>query len=257
MALSKFLVIPQLVYYSVRAPRDQAKAWDGFWQRVRRTGFEGDVLWDAASPAELKRVEEAALAYLDLFAARGGHRLRERAVVSRPGAALPKVVGLDVSAAAVERARTESAGNANVEFRVLDASARGATASLAQELGGAANVFVRGVLHVLDAEGRQRLVDNVRGLLGGRGTLYLSETSIQGDPLDHLVMQGATATSMPDPLRRCIEAGIRPPAHLARPSSAPTFRPHPGRYSAAAASSWTWFRSPVQARETPSPATSR
>src|SRR5262249_60351826 len=47
-----------------------------------------------------------------------------------------------------------------------------------------------------------------------RGTAYVVETNIEGDPLDHLEFQGATLTSMPDPLRRCIEAGIRPPTHF-------------------------------------------
>jgi hypothetical protein len=118
-----------------------------------------------------------------------------------------------VSSQAIERAREESRGVANVEHRVLDAGEPGAGRLLAGELGDA-NVFMRGVLHVLDPGRRAAAVKNLQDLLGERGVLYLSETNIESDPLDHLVMQGATPTSMPAPLRRCIAAGIRPPSHF-------------------------------------------
>src|SRR5262249_31978842 len=76
---------------------------------------------------------------------------------------------------------------------------------------------MRGVLHVLDPQRRAAAVASLRRALGARGRLSSSETNIEGNPLDHLEFQGATATSMPDPLKRCIVAGIRPPAHFGDP----------------------------------------
>jgi SAM-dependent methyltransferase len=213
MSAKKFLLIPQLVYYGVRAPRDQGKAWDRFWGGIRRTGPEGDVLWDTEHPTEIASVLSRARAHMDLTlplvdVGCGNGRF------SRIFAPLvPRVVGVDIAESAVARAREESRALANASFRVLDLGARGAADRLREELG-EANVFMRGVLHVLDPSPRAIAVDNLRTLLGARGTAYLSETNITGDPLDHLVLQGATPTSMPEPLRRCIEAGIRPPSHF-------------------------------------------
>jgi SAM-dependent methyltransferase len=122
----------------------------------------------------------------------------------------PRALGVDFSPHAIERARAESSGASNISFQILDISEDGA----GDQLAGEANVFVRGVLHVLDPKRRETAVTNLRRALGTRGTLYFSETNIEGNPLDHLEFQGATATSMPDPLRRCIAAGIRPPSHF-------------------------------------------
>jgi SAM-dependent methyltransferase len=213
MSLKKFLVIPQLVYYGVRAPRDQGKAWDRFWGGIRRTGAGGDVLWDAGDRRELdealahlQKHGDPALPLVDLGCGNGRYT---RAFAAH----FPRAIGVDVSPQAVTRATEESGGLENVSHRVLDAGEPGAGARLRAEIG-AANVFMRGVFHVLEPARRAAAVQNLHDLLGGRGALYLSETNIEGDPLDHLVLQGATPTSMPEPLRRCIEAGIRPPSHF-------------------------------------------
>jgi SAM-dependent methyltransferase len=214
--MKKLLLIPQLIYYGVRAPRDQGQAWDRFWSGVQRTGTDGDVLWDTEDAREL----EAALAQLGPPVDRTlpivdvgcGNGRYARALASH----FPRAVGVDVSAHAVERAREESRPVGNVSFRVLDVGAAGACRELSRELG-PANVYMRGVLHVLDPKRRAIAVENLRELVGDRGAVYLSETNIEGDPLDHLVLQGATPTSMPGPLRRCIAAGIRPPSHFGEP----------------------------------------
>jgi SAM-dependent methyltransferase len=129
----------------------------------------------------------------------------------------PKVLGVDVSTNAVARARRESEGGpSNVEYRVADVSDAGTMRALHQELGDV-NLFVRGVLHVLDPKRRDSAIAGFAQVLGARGTLFLAETNIGNDPLEHLIAQGATPTSMPAPLRRCIEAGIRPPSHFGEP----------------------------------------
>ena len=213
MALRKFALIPQLVFYAARAPRDQGKAWDRFWSGIRRTGADGEVLWDAASKEELDAVlarvlprMDRALPVVDLGCGNGRF-----ARLLAPH--FPKVVGIDVSPHAIERAEAESRGIDNVRYRVLDASAEGAGRALSEELG-EANVYMRGVFHVFDERQRRSAVSNLRALMGKRGVAYCAETNYTGDPLDQLVAQGATATTMPEPLRKCIAAGIKPPRHF-------------------------------------------
>jgi SAM-dependent methyltransferase len=213
MALRKLLLIPQLLWYGVRAPRNQGEAWDRFWAGIRRTGAGGEVLWDAASPTELDDVLARVSARMDrslpVVDAGCGNGRFSRLLAAH----FPRVLGIDVSPRAVERATEESRGVDNVGFRVVDASEPGVGRRLADELG-EVNVFMRGVFHVFDAAQRTTAVANLGDMMGGRGVAYCAETNYEGDPLDQLVAQGATPTTMPEPLRKCIAAGIKPPRHF-------------------------------------------
>lgn len=213
MTLRKYLLIPQLLWYGVRAPRDQAKAWDRFWASVERTGADGEVLWDAAGQDELDGVLARMLARMDrslpIVDVGCGNGRFSRLLATH----FPKVLGIDVSPHAVERAKAESRGFDNVAYRVLDASVPRMGSALADELG-EVNVFMRGVFHVFDAGQRTNAVANLADMMGKRGAAYCAETNYEGDPLDQLVAQGATTTTMPEPLRKCIEAGIKPPMHF-------------------------------------------
>lgn len=213
MDIRKFLVIPQLVWYGMRAPRDPGQAWDRYWSGIRRTGAGGDVLWDAASRDELDRVLARILARMDrtlpMVDVGCGNGRFSRLLAAH----FPRVLGIDISAAAVERAGTESPGVANVEYRVMDAGAPGTGRQIARELG-EVNVFMRGVFHVFDETQRTNAVGNLAEMLGGRGAVYCMETNYEGDPLDQLVAQGATMTSLPEPVRKCIAAGVKPPRHF-------------------------------------------
>lgn len=224
MALGKYLLIPQLIWYGARSPRDQGMAWDRFWASVQRTGPEGEVLWDAASADELNEVRARALAHmamdLPVVDIGCGNGRFSRLLAG----SFPQVLGIDVSAHAVRRAEDESGEADNVKYRVLDASTPGAGKQLFDELG-EANVFMRGVLHILDAEQRKRAAANLRYLAGQRGVVYFAETNYTGDPLDQLVAQGATPTNMPEPLRKCIAAGLRPPRHFGEAQLAALFPP--------------------------------
>lgn len=213
MSFKKYLLIPQLVSYAVRAPRDPAKAWDRYWSGIHHTGPRGEVLWDTADPAEIEEVLRHVKAHFDpdlpvLDLGCGNGRF-SRLLAEH----FPAVLGVDVSSHAVDRAREESAGRERVSFRVLDGGQSHALLVLASEFG-PMNVFIRGFLHVLDPAHRSAVLENVRELLGERGAIHLSESSIDGDPLDLLVRQGATPTSMPEPVRRCIASGIRPPSRF-------------------------------------------
>jgi SAM-dependent methyltransferase len=213
MSWRKFLIVPRLIALGARAPRDQGKAWDLFWTRVRRTGEGGDVLWDLGSDAETKETLGRLRAHLDLrlpiVDVGCGNGRHTRALST----CFPRAVGVDVSPAAVGRAREEAGGLAGVEFRVVDISRPGAGRELAREIG-PANAHVRGVLHVLPPEAQRVAVENLRDLIGREGALYIVETDFHGDALDHLEYQGASAGVIPEPLRLCIASGVRPPAHF-------------------------------------------
>jgi hypothetical protein len=51
-------------------------------------------------------------------------------------------------------------------------------------------------------------------MMGSRGALYLLETAHEGSALDYMMSLGATASWMPSPLRRCIEAGLPAPQNF-------------------------------------------
>jgi hypothetical protein len=53
MKVRKYVLLPRLLLLAVRAPRDQRLAWDRYWSEVTRTGFDGEVLWDAGDQSEL------------------------------------------------------------------------------------------------------------------------------------------------------------------------------------------------------------
>jgi SAM-dependent methyltransferase len=212
MGWRRYLLIPQLTWYAIQAPRDQRRAWERYWSRTRATGPAGDVLWDAGQPEEAEAVAARLRAHADptlpMVDVGCGNGRQARALTGLAS----RVVGIDASEAAVARARQES-DDANLEFRVADVTDDGLGRRLRDELG-ESNVHVRGVLHVVAPDRRPAVVRNLADLLGSRGTAYICETDAAGHPLDYLVMQGATPTSMPEVLRRCIAAGIRPPRHF-------------------------------------------
>lgn len=224
MSWRKFLILPRLVALGARAPREQGKAWDLFWSRVRRTGKDGDALWDLGSEEEISGTLERLRAHLDtslpiVDLGCGNGRLT-RALAT----AFPKAIGVDVSPAAIRRAREESRGVDHVEYRVIDLSTPGAGAVLLRELG-PVNAHIRGVLHVMPPEALANAIENARQMLGDKGSLYVVETDFHGDSLDHLEYQGASAGAIPEPLRLCIASGVRPPMHFSEKEMARFFPP--------------------------------
>src|SRR5262249_24948785 len=159
------LLIPQLMWYGVRAPRDQGLAWDRFWTGIKRTGAQGEVLWDAADKDELANVLARVLAHMDqslpLVDVGCGNGRFPHLVAAQ----LPKVLGIDISSHAIKLAQDESREMPNVSYRVLDASRPGVGRQLAGELG-EVNVYMRGVFHVFDAEQRANAVANLGEMLG-------------------------------------------------------------------------------------------
>jgi trans-aconitate methyltransferase len=119
----------------------------------------------------------------------------------------PAVVGVDASAAAVERARDVHGGH--VRFQILNILDASGTRALAEDLG-PANVLVRFVLHLQSTpEDRAIATANVRVLTGGEGTVVNLELVNDGSLLDHIAALAET-----DPgTAEALDAGLRP-GHL-------------------------------------------
>jgi len=208
-------MIPKLVRLSRNAPKDRHKAWDTYWAGITATGPGGEVLWDSGSDHEflgykdsLQRYLDPALPVVDTGCGHGGFT-RELAGI------FPRVIGVDVSRHAIARARAESAGS-SAAFEARDMTAEGAGAALAKSIGAGddgANVFIRGVLHVLDPGHQTALVENLRVLTGLGGTVFMAETNFQGNPVDYVSHLGATTRGIPAPLELAIR-GLPMPGHF-------------------------------------------
>ncbi len=209
----RVLAVPHVIRLSRRAPSGMTDRWDHFWSSVTATGDGGDVLWDASGTEEVRH-------YLDLLTA---HADRRRPVVDvgcgngRFTRALathfPRALGVDRSPAAIERARSETAGSASaaVTFQALDMTEPGTGAAVRCELGEDAHVFVRGVFHVLDAAARRAAAANAAALVGERGVVLIAETNHRGNRLGYLERLGAGPRGIPPALARAIGSGIPAP----------------------------------------------
>ncbi|MFC7303283.1 class I SAM-dependent methyltransferase [Streptomyces monticola] len=148
------------------------EAWEGFWQEAPEE--QGAVFWDA-EPALTAGLHLAlfephltapGLPVVDLGC---GNGTQTRFLADR----FPRVVGADLSAAAVAHARhADPRGQA--EYRQLDAAEKSELEQLHAELGDA-NVYMRGVLHQCKPEDRQPLVDGIATLIGERGRAFVVE----------------------------------------------------------------------------------
>ncbi|SDX17019.1 Methyltransferase domain-containing protein [Arthrobacter sp. yr096] len=225
-ALRKYLLIPRLIRLSSAAPKDPRTAWDQFWGNIRSTGATGDVLWDSGSDHELNGYLpklahlDPALPVVDVGCGNGSFT---RLLAQH----FPHALGLDYSANAVDRARQEAADITTASFAVCDMTAPDAAQTVAtalQESGwtGDANVFIRGVLHVLDRDGRSALAANLLPVVGTRGSVFLAETNFPGTPVDYVSHLGATRKSIPGPLEWAIR-GLPMPGRFGAKQRAKAF----------------------------------
>ncbi|MCH0543031.1 class I SAM-dependent methyltransferase [Streptomyces sp. MUM 203J] len=187
--------------------RPYKDAWDGFWREA--PAGPGAVFWDAdpahtAAPhLDLFRpyLTEPGLPLVDLGC---GNGTQTRFLAARlPG----PVVGVDVSAAALEQARAQDADGA-ARYRVLDAADGGAAAGLHAELG-ESNVYMRGVLHQTPSpEARDVLAGTIATLLGDRGRAFVVEPAEAAARTLGTLMQGPSGP--PGKLLPVLKHGIVP-----------------------------------------------
>ncbi|GHC57595.1 class I SAM-dependent methyltransferase [Streptomyces flavofungini] len=156
------------------------EAWEGFWSEAPQE--EGGVFWDS-EPVLTAGIHLALfephltapdLPMVDLGC---GNGTQTRFLADR----FPRVLGVDLAAAAVDRARhADPAGQA--EFRQLDVADKSTAEQLHAELGDA-NVYMRGVLHQCEPADRQPLVDSIATLTGERGRACLVELAEAAGPV--------------------------------------------------------------------------
>ena len=167
------------------------------------------MLWDSSNPGEAEQHLPIVLEHLDtslpIVDIGCGNGRQSRMLAEH----YPQVLGVDLSPDAITLARKESAGIENLHFEVLDLLADNAGPQLAAELG-EANVFVRGVLHVLPPRARQAVAVALREVLGARGRLFLAETNYVGGSLGYLQHLGARPGRIPKPLQRAIQTLPKP-----------------------------------------------
>ncbi|MFF7300005.1 amino acid adenylation domain-containing protein [Streptomyces sp. NPDC008265] len=200
--------------------RDTGDAWERYWAGIRRTGRGGDVIWDADSGEEFhwllgqaQRHFGSGLPVIDLGCGNGRYS-RELAPH------YPAVVGVDVSASAIEHARREAAGVANVDYLAIDMTDAEQAAALGE---GPYNIFVRGVFHVLDTEARARLAAVAARLLGSEGTLIVHEPDYSSNSFGYLGFVGGKRGRAEDLVGPLEAAGVRHSHRFTRPELAEAF----------------------------------
>lgn len=217
----KLMLILKVAWLARKSPKEVVDGWNSYWAGVTTTGVGGDVLWDSAGSGEFDRYVpfirqyfDTTLPVIDVGCGSGGFT---RAVADH----FPQTIGVDVSGAAVALAQEELAGRTDLHFRQLDMTIPGSTDGLAAEFG-PANIFIRGVFHVLSPAGRSALAQNLLPVVGKRGRILLAETNYVGGSLGYLASLGATGRRIPEPLERVIRV-LAPPGHFGAPERQAAF----------------------------------
>jgi len=211
------LTLRRVIRLSRQAPRQVSGRWDNFWAGVSATGDGGDVLWDASDSDEAPHYRDLLAAHADLqlplVDIGCGNGRFTRALALR----FPRALGVDISPAAIARAQAEttSVGTrpSQVTFRALDVTHTAAGSLLHGDLGQDANVFVRGLFHILDVPARRQAAASIAEIVGSRGVVLIAETNYRGSRIHYLESLGAGPRAIPAALARIIATGM--PAPLA------------------------------------------
>jgi len=118
----------------------------------------------------------------------------------------PRVIGVDVSEAAINMARA-SAASLTAEYETLDGTDTEAVKAFAERVGDA-NVYMRTVLHQMLPEHRAPLVAAIETLAGRTGVIYMVELSAEAEAFFNDVT--AKRGGPPPGLARVLENGITP-----------------------------------------------
>jgi SAM-dependent methyltransferase len=186
-------------------PGEVDRHWENYWQTIEKTGRDGQVLWDSepeqASAEDLSRFQsfmDASLPLLDFGCGNG----RQTRFLARH---FPRVIGTDVSASALAKARQETSPESAIEFRLLDALKPGQAQAFHDEFGDV-NIYMRTVMHVTQRRDRARFAESLAILLGDRGTLYQIELSLCA--LDYFrTLPGDSPSGLPRHVHNVIRTG--------------------------------------------------
>jgi SAM-dependent methyltransferase len=178
-----------------------AIAWQSYWSAAPVA--PGGPLWDGdpadAAALDLPRFLPFIEPGLPLVDVGCGNGTQTRYLAAHH----PRVIGVDVSAAAIERARAAGGG---AQYLVLDLFDAPAVTAVHERLGDA-NIYLRTVLHQILPHHRPAFAAGVRALLGDRGWLYLVELSPDADT--YFAALAAAGQTPPD-LRNVARHGIVP-----------------------------------------------
>jgi cyclopropane fatty-acyl-phospholipid synthase-like methyltransferase len=178
--------------------------WQAYWGDV--ADKVGEALWDTPptdDTAKLLRFCEddidRGLQLVDVGCGNGprSHFLAEH---------FPRVVGVDVSAAAIDAAR-QLYEAPNLEFRVLDAIEPAQASALHDELGDA-NVHVSAMFHSMSPTERALAAETVATLCGQTGRFFVEELGAEAEK----VFAEMQALGGPPPAKvvKLFESGITP-----------------------------------------------
>ncbi len=218
------LLVPRVAWLTRTAPRDARLGFEQYWERVRTTGLGGDVLWDTGDLNEVPQYLSLMREHFDLSLPLIDVGCGNGRFARRLAPAFRTAWGTDFSANAIARAKEESRELPHLKFRVLDATDPAAAKALRAEVGEDANVFVRGMFHVMKDADQARAAQSLLSLVGRRGRVLLAETNYQGGNLGYLQSLGATAQGIPAPLERAL-ASLPAPRRFGAPERARCFPP--------------------------------
>ncbi|HEV8580569.1 MAG TPA: class I SAM-dependent methyltransferase [Thermoanaerobaculia bacterium] len=185
-------------------PGEVERHWENYWQSIGKTGAGGEVLWDSeperASAEDLARFRDhmdPALPLLDFGCGNG----RQTRFLARH---FPRVIGTDVSASAIAKARQETP-DGTIRYRLLDALKPGEAQAFHDEIGDV-NIYMRTVMHVIQRRDRRTFAESLAILLGERGTLYQIELSLCA--LDYFrTLPGDSPSGLPSHVHNVIRTG--------------------------------------------------
>jgi SAM-dependent methyltransferase len=153
-------------------------SWESFWSTS--TGAPGEIFWDAdpahAAQEDLALFQGYLNPQLPMIDLGCGNGTQTRFLADH----FAKVMGTEISPAAVEIARTKHAAP-NVSYRVLDVLCPDDAQALHEEIGDA-NLYMRAVLHQLSPADHATAIESIERLLGRKGILYLAELSSAAEP---------------------------------------------------------------------------
>jgi len=202
-----------LLLFRIRggSPRHYRRQWENYWRTIHATGAGGEVLWDnvpeKASAQDLARFAAHMRPDLPLVDVGCGNGRQARFLAGH----FPRVIGVDVSPAAISLAQQETRGTpfeSRIAYRVWNGANPGEAEALHREIGDA-NVYMRTVFHCVQSSDRESFVASLATLLGERGTLYQIE--LTNGALETLrKLPGNSPSGLPHLVHNVVKNGIHP-----------------------------------------------